>query len=49
MTLRTVRICLVIVVIGLALSGITAFPLTAEVGLVSQVLHALPDVIPAAH
>jgi hypothetical protein len=48
-TLRAIRICLVIVIIGLAISGVTAFPLEWELGLASTILHASPavDVLPS--
>jgi hypothetical protein len=45
--LRLVRSCLVVVIVGLALSGVTAFPLEAELRLGASVLHGLPDVVPA--
>lgn len=45
-TLRAIRIWLVIFIVCLVLSGITAFPLQAELRLVAGVLHALPNVIP---
>jgi len=40
---------LVIVIVGLAISGITAFPLEWELGVASSVLHASPavDLLPA--
>jgi hypothetical protein len=44
---RLVRGCLIVVIVGLALSGVTAFPLATEVRWVAQTLHALPDVVPA--
>jgi hypothetical protein len=44
--LRLARGCLVVVIVGLAVSGVTAFPLTAEVGFASTVLHRLPDLVP---
>lgn len=43
-TLRWIRILLVVVVIGLVISGVTAFPLEWEVGLVASLLHASPAV-----
>lgn len=48
-TLRGIRICLVIVIAGLAISGITAFPLEWELGVASSVLHASPavDLVPS--
>jgi hypothetical protein len=47
-TLRAIRICLVIVIVGLAISGVTAFPLEWELGMASSLLHASPvvDVLP---
>jgi hypothetical protein len=41
-----VRGCLIVVIAGLAISGVTAFPLTAELGLASSVLHGVPPVVP---
>ncbi|GAA0797292.1 hypothetical protein [Spirilliplanes yamanashiensis] len=40
--LRIVRGCLLIVVAGLVVSGVTAFPLVAETRLLAAVLHDLP-------
>jgi hypothetical protein len=45
--LRLVRGCLVVVIAGLALSGITAFPLEGEVTAVASALHGLPHILPA--
>lgn len=46
--LRWIRVCLVIVIAGLVISGITAFPLEWEIGIITAVLHASPvvDLIP---
>jgi len=41
-TRRAIRIWLVIFIVGLVLSGITAFPLETELRLVSSILHAGP-------
>ncbi|HXR43752.1 MAG TPA: hypothetical protein VN759_03015 [Pseudolysinimonas sp.] len=46
-TLRAVRIWLVVFIVCLVLSGVTAFPLVAELRLGATVLHALPFGIPA--
>jgi hypothetical protein len=43
-TLTRVRFWLVVFVIGLVLSGVTAFPLVFEVQLLSRLLHASPAV-----
>lgn len=40
--LRWIRVCLVIVVVGLVVSGVTAFPLEAELRLASDVLAQPP-------
>lgn len=40
--LRGIRVCLVIVVVGLVVSGVTAFPLEAELRLASDVLAQPP-------
>jgi hypothetical protein len=49
-TLTCVRVWLVLFVIGLIVSGVTAFPLEAETGLLVRLLHAdwspAPDHIP---
>ena len=42
--LRAIRICLVIVVVGLVMSGVTAFPLEWELGIASGILHSSPAV-----
>ncbi|MEO8527539.1 MAG: hypothetical protein ABI435_00510 [Pseudolysinimonas sp.] len=46
--LGMIRICLVIVIVGLVISGVTAFPLEWEIGIASQVLHNSPavDILP---
>ena len=41
-TITAARVWIVIFIVGLVLSGITAFPLAWEVSLVSQVLHGSP-------
>lgn len=48
-TLRWIRLMLLIVIAGLVVSGVTAFPLEWEVGLVSAFLHSSPavDLLPA--
>lgn len=48
-TLRWIRILLVVVIIGLVVSGVTAFPLEWELGIVSSLLHVSPavDVLPS--
>lgn len=43
-TLRWIRILLVVVIVGLVISGVTAFPLEWELGIVASVLHASPAV-----
>jgi hypothetical protein len=43
-TLRWIRILLVVVIVGLVISGVTAFPLEWEVGVVASLLHASPAV-----
>src|SRR5579872_3956281 len=40
--LRSIRIWLSIFIVGLVLSGISAFPLVSETGLLVRVLHAHP-------
>ena len=40
--LRSIRIWLSIFIVGLVLSGVTAFPLVSETGLLVRVLHAHP-------
>jgi hypothetical protein len=40
--MRAIRAWLLVFVVGLVLSGATAFPLVAEVRLLSEVLHAVP-------
>ena len=47
--LRWIRLLLLIVIVGLVISGVTAFPLEWEVGVVAAVLHASPavDILPA--
>jgi hypothetical protein len=49
-TLTRIRCWLVVFVIGLVLSGVTAFPLVAETDLLVRVVHAgwspLPDRLP---
>jgi hypothetical protein len=42
--LRIIRICVVIVIVGLMISGVTAFPLEWELGIVGGILHATPAV-----
>lgn len=42
--LRIIRVCVVIVIVGLVVSGVTAFPLEWELGVVSAILHATPAV-----
>jgi len=44
--LRRIRICIWIIIAGLALSGITAFPLESELGLIKDHLNWLPDAFP---
>lgn len=48
-TLRWIRILLVVVIVGLVISGVTAFPLEWELGIASSVLHASPavDILPS--
>ncbi|WP_395639052.1 hypothetical protein [Pseudolysinimonas sp.] len=48
-TLRWIRILLAVVIAGLVISGVTAFPLEWEVGVVSSFLHSSPavDLLPA--
>ncbi len=43
-TLTRIRVWLVVFVIGLVLSGVTAFPLLAEVGLLTRIVPDLPGV-----
>jgi hypothetical protein len=38
--LRGIRVCLLIVIAGLVVSGVTAFPLEWELGIVAGVLHS---------
>jgi hypothetical protein len=47
-TLRWIRLLIVIVIAGLVVSGVTAFPLEWELGIVSALLHAspAPDLLP---
>lgn len=47
-TLRWIRILLVVVIIGLVISGVTAFPLEWELGIASSILRASPaaDLLP---
>lgn len=40
--MRAIRAWLLVFVIGLVLSGVTAFPLVTEVRLLSQALHSVP-------
>jgi hypothetical protein len=40
--MRAIRAWLLVFVVGLVLSGVTAFPLVAEVRLLSGVLHSVP-------
>lgn len=42
--LRVIRVCVVIVILGLVVSGVTAFPLEWELGIVAGLLHASPAV-----
>jgi len=44
--LRRIRICIWIIITGLALSGLTAFPLESELGLIKDHLNWLPAVFP---
>lgn len=37
---RGIRICLVIVIVGLVIAGVTAFPLEAELQAITSLLHA---------
>jgi hypothetical protein len=48
-TLRWIRVMIVVVIVGLAISGLTAFPLEWELGVASSVLHSSPvvDVLPS--
>lgn len=41
-TLGWIRVCIVVMMIGLIVSGVTAFPLREELGLASSVLHGTP-------
>ena len=43
---RRIRLCIWIIIIGLALSGITSFPLESELGLIKDHLHWLPNAVP---
>jgi hypothetical protein len=45
--LRSIRICLSIFIVGLALSGVTAFPLVHETAWLASLLHAHPILPPA--
>jgi len=47
--LRWIRILLVVVILGLVVSGVTAFPLEWELGVASSILHASPavDLLPS--
>jgi hypothetical protein len=40
--LRAIRVWIVIFMVGLVVSGVTAFPLQTELRVVSSVLHAIP-------
>ncbi len=40
--MRRIRIWLLIFIVGLAISGITAFPLVSETRLLAHMLHAVP-------
>ncbi|MES2277035.1 MAG: hypothetical protein V4592_13485 [Bacteroidota bacterium] len=42
---KRIRTCIWIIIIGLALSGITAFPLETELGLIKDHLTWLPDIL----
>ena len=42
--LRIIRIMLVIVIVGLVISGVTAFPLEWELGVLAGILHSSPAV-----
>lgn len=42
--LRWIRVCLLIVIAGLVVSGVTAFPLEWELGIVAGILHSSPAV-----
>lgn len=41
---KRIRVCIWIIIIGLALSGITAFPLQTELGLIKDHLSVMPAV-----
>jgi hypothetical protein len=43
-TLRWIRICIAIMILGLFVSGVTAFPLRVELGIGSDILHSSPAV-----
>ncbi|WP_223625998.1 hypothetical protein [Microbacterium sp. EST19A] len=43
-TLRGIRICIAIMILGLFVSGVTAFPLRVELGIGSDILHSSPAV-----
>ncbi|KJL28448.1 hypothetical protein [Microbacterium oxydans] len=43
-TLRWIRICIAILMFGLVVSGVTAFPLRAELTFGSELLHSTPMV-----
>lgn len=51
--LLRIRICLVLFIVGLVLSGLTAFPLASETGLLNRMFHVAPappaDGEPALH
>lgn len=40
--LRGIRVCIVVMMLGLVISGVTAFPLRAELAFAADVLHASP-------
>jgi hypothetical protein len=40
--MRTIRIWLLIFIVGLAISGVTAFPLVSETRLLAHILHSVP-------
>jgi hypothetical protein len=43
---KRIRSWLILFIVGLVLSGVTAFPLESEVRLLSRVVHELPQVVP---
>lgn len=43
-TLLRIRICIAIMILGLFVSGVTAFPLRVELGIGSDILHSSPAV-----